>query len=101
MSSSKPTLTAEIVLGPETQIAAEILRAQTAHLESGELRALLEKAHGKRGVWNDEQFVKTFAVSYFDPPVVHVIRKRDKKRGIVYFTDSPRFYFSFNAESVK
>lgn len=95
----KPTMTTEIKLGSQLKIAENVLRSQVAGLESGEVRTLLEKAHGRDNVWNDEQFANTFAVSYFDPPIVHVIRRSDRKRGIVYFTHKPRFYFSFNAES--
>ena len=97
--SSNDEMTIAVELGTHPLTAAEMIRQQTSHLESGEVRAALEKTHGKRSVWNHEEFAKKFAVSYFDPPLVHVIRRRDKKRGAVYFTDSPRFYFSFNAES--
>lgn len=99
--SSNDEMTAALALGANFKMAAQLLCDQTAHLEAGEVRAMLEQAHGKRSVWDDEAFAKKFAVVYFDPPLVHVIRRRDKKRGTVYFTDSPRFYFSFNAESSK
>lgn len=99
--SSNDEMTAALALGTNFTAAVKILKDQTAHLEAGEVRTMLEQAHGKRSVWSDEEFAKKFAVSYFDPPIVHVIRRRDKKRGTVYFTDSPRFYFSFNAESNK
>lgn len=101
MTYNNDGMTAEIKLGVGLQIAAYMLEEQTAHLEAGEVRTLLEKAHGRKNVWDDEEFSSKFAVVVFDPPLVHVIRRRDKRRGTVYFTDSPRFYFSFNAESSK
>lgn len=100
MAETKNTVTAEIALGPELKIAENVLKDQTAHLEAGEVRSFLEAVHGQNNVWNDEQFSAIFAVSYFDPPLIHVIRRDNKMRGTVYFTNSPRFYFSFNAESV-
>jgi hypothetical protein len=99
MAETENAITAEITLGPELKIAENLLNAQTAHLEAGEVRAFLEAAHGQNNVWNDEQFSAIFAVSYFDPPLIHVIRRDTKTHGTVYFTNSPRFYFSFNAES--
>jgi hypothetical protein len=74
-----------------------LLKAQYSHLEGGEARALLEHMHNS--VWTNDQLMETFEVSHFEPPYVHVIRKEDKARGTIMFVDSPRFYFSFSAES--
>ena len=92
-------MTEKIELGTTLKTAEELLRDQVQHLESGEVRTLLETAHGRDNVWNDEQFTAAFAVECFNPPIVHVIRRHDRRRGTVYFTNKPRFYFSFNAES--
>lgn len=80
------------------QTIIDILNDQYGRFEAGEVRAMLE-ARYPENVWNDEEFSNNFAVSYFEPPYVHVIRKKDAARGTVMFIDSPRFYFSFNAES--
>jgi 16S rRNA G966 N2-methylase RsmD len=92
-------LTTTITLGDDKNIAVKILADQIAHLEAGEVRTFLERTHSAEDVWTAAQFAEQFAVVYFDPPVVHVIRRRDKKRGHVYYTHKPQFYFSFTAES--
>lgn len=76
---------------------ANVLHAQYGHLESGEVRALLEQLHNP--VWNNEELLNVFEVSHFEPPYVHVIKKDDGQRGTVMFVDTPRFYFSFSADN--
>lgn len=48
--------------------------------------------------WNDEELLQEFEVHQFDGPVVHVIRKKDARRGTVGFIDAPRVYFAFISE---
>jgi len=86
-----------IPISDSNQTIIDILNSQYGHLESGEVRTQLESFYDK--VWNDAELVEQFAVSHFEPPYVHVIRKEDKARGTIMFVDSPRFYFSFSAES--
>lgn len=83
------------VLATNTDVAA-VLHAQYGHLESGEVRAILEQLH--KPVWNNDELLEVFEVSHFEPPYVHVIRKEDGKRGTVMFVDAPRFYFSFSSD---
>jgi hypothetical protein len=95
--SDNLTVTVEISGGSST--IADILTDQYGHLETGEARTALESYYTD-GVWNDEELAEHFEVSHFDePPYVHVIRKSDGCRGTLMFLSSPRFYFSFNAES--
>lgn len=91
-------LTVTIPVAGDNQTVVEILQAQYGHLDAGEARAALEDYYTE-GVWNDQEIGSVFAVSHFDPPYVHVIRVGDGQRGTLMFLDSPRFYFSFNAES--
>lgn len=87
---------------PTTDVAVDMTRDtlvnmfkdQFAHLDSGELRTLLETFYGNQ-VWNSEELLQHFEVSHFEPPYVHVINKTDGMRGTVAFNDEPRFYFSF------
>lgn len=76
---------------------AAVLKAQYGHLESGEVRTLLERINSP--VWTNDELLETFEVSHFEPPYVHVIRKDNGQRGTVLFVDSPRFYFSFATEN--
>jgi hypothetical protein len=84
------------VLANDKDVAA-ILKAQYGHLESGEVRAILERINTP--VWTNDELLETFEVSHFEPPYVHVIQKDNGQRGTVMFVDSPRFYFSFSAEN--
>lgn len=76
---------------------ANVLHSQYGHLESGEVRTILEQAHAP--VWNNDELLNVFEVSHFEPPYVHVIKKEDGTRGTVMFVDAPRFYFSFSADN--
>jgi hypothetical protein len=75
-----------------------ILAHQYGRYERGEIRTLLENAYADE-VWTDEELLKIFEVAFFDAPYVYVIRKKDGQRGTVLFLDTPRFYFSFVAET--
>lgn len=94
MSHDKIETVTEIPVCASNKSVANILSAQYGHLESGEVRALLEQMHSP--VWSNDELLDTFEVSHFEPPYVHVIRKEDGRRGTVMFTDSPRFYFAFS-----
>jgi len=56
-------------------------------------RELLEQKHGQ--VWNTEELTADFEVTGFMAPFVLVIRKSDRKRGMLFFQHSPRYYFDF------
>ena len=73
---------------------AHILHNRFAHLDAGEVRAMLETTY-PAAVWVSEELLTVFEVSHFEPPYVHVIRKTDGLRGTVVFIDAPRFYFAF------
>lgn len=77
----------------------DALEKQYAHMDQGEARAALENLH--QPVWSNDELLDVFEVSHFEPPFVHVIRKTDGTRGTVVFVDSPRLYFSFQAEEKK
>jgi hypothetical protein len=98
--SNQPSneLTVDIALTGDDQTVIDILHAQYGHLEAGEARAMLETQF-PGDVWTDEELVANFSVSHFEPLYLHVIRSSDGVRGTLMFLDSPRFYFSFNAES--
>ena len=93
--NEQPNITTIPVNANNVDVTA-VLRTQYAHLESGEVRSLLED-YGA-AVWTNDELLEIFEVSHFEPPYVHVIRKEDGKRGTVMFIDTPRFYFSFAAE---
>jgi hypothetical protein len=94
MSHDKFDAVTAIPVCATNKSVADILKAQYGHLESGEVRALLEQSHSP--VWSNDELLDTFEVSHFEPPYVHVIRKTDGQRGTVMFIDSPRFYFAFS-----
>jgi hypothetical protein len=96
MTKNENTVITNIPVTASDEDIVALLRCQYGHLESGEVRTLLEQMHAN--VWTNEQLLEVFEVSHFEPPYVHVIRKDDGKRGTVMFTDSPRFYFSFAEE---
>jgi hypothetical protein len=97
MTTNDDTAITSISVKSSNADIVEVLKQQYGHLESGELRALLERAHVH--VWTNDELVESFEVSHFEPPYLHVIRKENGKRGTVMFTDAPRFYFSFAEES--
>lgn len=95
MAPSNPTIpTTDIALDDARETLVHMFKDQFAHLESGELRTLLEKTYGTQ-VWNSEELLQHFEVSHFEPPYVHVIHKQNGFRGTVLFSDEPRLYFWF------
>ena len=60
-------------------------------------REALEKDCGK--VWDTSQLQEDFDVIGFLAPFVQVVRKSDAVGGLLKFQHSPRFYFSFQAET--
>lgn len=86
----------DIKLTADNETLVATLAAQYAHMALSEARSSLEKLHEL--VWDNDELLEVFEVSYFEPPLVHVIRKADRVRGTVVFIDSPRLYFSFHAE---
>jgi hypothetical protein len=88
--------TIDIPLSGDHQTIAAILSAQYGHLDSGELRAALEKNFD---VWNAEELEHEFNVFEHSALFANVVRKHDKQPGSVMFVDSPRLYFSFQPES--
>lgn len=94
MTNKQPATTTITIEGGKIT-TAEILNAQYAPLEGGEVRSALERFNGENNVWNDAEFAETFAVSYFDPPYVYVIRTADQRNGSVMYVNEPRFYFGF------
>jgi hypothetical protein len=92
-SAKIPTTNIDVV-GEDRSALAHVLHNRFAHMDAGEVRALLEITYGS-DVWTSEELLDTFEVSHFEPPYVHVIRKLDAVRGTVVFVDAPRFYFAF------
>jgi hypothetical protein len=88
-----------IKLDNARQTLIHVLQDQLAKRGADEIRDVLKKQYGEQ-VWNSEQLLEEFEVSHFDPPYVHVIRKRDALAGTVAFNDEPRFYFSFKPTKV-
>lgn len=93
--------TAEFDINPPHDIVAQILKNQFAHLDRGELRAILEDYYGEGRVWNSEELLDRFEVSHFEPPYVHIIDKTTRFRGTVLFNDEPRLYFYFRASKTQ
>ncbi len=58
-------------------------------------RAALEAEHGQ--VWDPNQLADDFEVIGFASPIVAVRRKRDGKKGSLFFQGTPRYYFAFEA----
>lgn len=75
-----------------------VLNERLGQLGVQELRQELAEIYNG-GVWNSEELLEEYEVSHFDPPYVHVIRKSDRVRGTVAFTEEPRLYFSFIPQS--
>ncbi len=96
MTSQKNNNIRDIKLQADTEALVAALAAQYAHMHKDEARASLEKLH--EPVWDNDELLDVFEVSHFEPPIVHVIRKSDGARGTLVFIDSPRLYFSFQAE---
>jgi hypothetical protein len=92
-----PETLAITIIGTNETLA-DILNDQYGRFAGDEARTMLEEKNVGE-VWTDEELRQLFAVSHFDPPYVKVTRKSDGCRGTVAFIDSPRLYFSFNAES--
>jgi hypothetical protein len=88
------SLAQNVNINTTRQTLINVLHDQFAKLDGGELRTVLETRYGAQ-VWNNEELLRDFEVSHFDPPYVHVIRKTDGVKGTVAFNDNPRFYFSF------
>lgn len=87
------TATTDVQTDHTRQTVRDVINEQFVDLTEDEIRARL-MARGDQ-VWTNEQLVEDFAISHFEPPYVHVIRKADKKRGTVLFRDNPRLYFKF------
>ena len=88
-------------ISPPHDIVAQIFKNQFAHLDSGELRTILEDYYDEGRVWNSEELLQRFEVSHFEPPYVHVIDKITRFRGTVLFNDEPRLYFYFKASKTQ
>jgi hypothetical protein len=58
-------------------------------------RQRLEAIHGVGNVWNTKELQENFQVLSFLAPFCSVIRRSDKKKGVVEFQHSPRFYWGF------
>jgi hypothetical protein len=98
MTNKEPSVTTITISGGQ-EIVEDLLNEQYKALDSGEARAALEEFNGANNVWNEDEFCATFSASHFDPPYVHVIRNVDRQLGSVLYVDSPRFYFSFQADT--
>lgn len=59
-------------------------------------REYLEAKHGQ--VWDTNQLQEDFVVLGFLAPFVIAKRKSDGVRGSLFFQNSPRLYFRFEAE---
>ena len=64
---------------------------KTKKFEPG--RAEFEARYGQ--VWNTREVEHDFLILGFSAPLVFAERKKDHKRGVLLFNDSPRFYFDF------
>lgn len=74
-----------------------IRRQMTARINAVEgSREYLEHKHGQ--VWDTSQLQEDFTVLGFAAPLVIVARSSDGLRGSLYFQNSPRYYFGFQAE---
>lgn len=58
-------------------------------MEKGQLEAEFGK------VWDTNELQKEFEVKGFLAPYVAVVRKSDRKKGVLMFQHMPRFYFDF------
>ena len=96
MTAPKAIPSTDIEVNASQQDVIRTLAAQYAHMEQGEARTALERLHDP--VWTNDELLERFELSHFDPPLVHVIRKADGKRGTVAYIDSPRLYFAFHPE---
>jgi hypothetical protein len=76
-----------------TESIRSTLRAEI-NAEPGSRQAL-EAEHGQ--VWDSQQLGVDFEVIGFGAPLVVVRRKRDGKKGSLFFQHGPRFYFGFEA----
>jgi hypothetical protein len=92
-STERPTTNIDVVDDGQSTLML-VLQNRFANMEAGEARALLETTYGA-SVWTSAELMDVFEVSHFEPPYVHVIRKKDGARGTVVFIDAPRLYFSF------
>jgi hypothetical protein len=96
MMTNKLPETIDIPFSGNQSVAAGILQAQFGHLDSGELRAALEKNFE---VWNTEELEQVFDVFEHGDVFAKVVCKRDNQPGSVMFIANPRLYFSFQPES--
>ena len=60
-------------------------------------RKRLDAKHGTGNVWNSDELRAQFEVHSFLAPFCFVTRRSDKRRGVLEFQHSPRFYFDFSA----
>jgi hypothetical protein len=67
--------------------------AQNQPRSADDVRADLEAQQGQ--VWDYVQLRQDFDVQGFAAPYVLVVRKRDRQRGTLRFTHSPRLYYGF------
>ena len=101
MTQSNSTIpTTDVPLDVTRETLVHVFKDQFAHLDVGELRALLETTYNGQ-VWNSEELLQYFEVSHFEPPYVHVIHKTNGFRGTVLFNDEPRLYFWFKAAKIQ
>lgn len=88
------TTTADVPASDAKNVFKLVIEDRLAQLGVQELREELAEIYDG-DVWTSEELLDQYEVSHFDPPYVHVIRKSDRVRGTVAYTDEPRLYFSF------
>ena len=69
------------------------INSEAEGLDPETYRLTLAVQHGP--VWDTEELTRDFEVVGFLAPCVLVKRKSDGKRGTLFFSHRPRFYFSF------
>jgi hypothetical protein len=86
-------MTATLNENSEEKLIIERLRQYYAPFSEEEARKELQERYGN--VWNDAELMEEFAVQFFSPTTVHVIRKDSGAHGTVAYLTRPRLYFSF------
>ncbi|MHA1662685.1 MAG: hypothetical protein ACTSVR_05445 [Candidatus Thorarchaeota archaeon] len=64
-----------------------------ADMSDEDARAWLEERYGE--VWNTKEVQEAFTIEGFLSPCCTAVRKSDGKRGVLFFSHNPRFYFDF------
>jgi hypothetical protein len=87
------------------QLLIKKLQDYYANVSEDVTRQDLIKKYGV--VWNDDELLKEFGVSFFDGPLLHVIKRSNGVRGTVAYitvSDKPgevktHLYFAFEPDS--